>query len=69
MFIIQYDIRVENIEPMLEKLFGPEGYFATNKGSTIEDIKNYVNQAINYAKSKRQNNAIDSRSVSKKVNT
>lgn len=57
---------------MLEKLFGPEGYFATNKGSTIEDIKNYVNQAISYAKSKRQNNAVDSvrlpRSVSKKVN-
>lgn len=52
---------------MLAKLFGPEGYFAKNKGSTIEDIKNYVNQAISYAKSKRQNNAVDSRSVSEKV--
>lgn len=48
------------------KLFGPEGYFAKNEGSTIDDIKNYVTQAINYANSRRLNN-VDSEPYSKQV--
>jgi len=50
------------LEPLLEKLFGPEGYFAKSKGSTFDDVKNYVTQAINYAK-----NSVDSESYSKQV--
>ncbi|VVC28237.1 Vitellinogen, open beta-sheet,von Willebrand factor, type D domain,Lipid transport protein, N- [Cinara cedri] len=54
--VFDIDTRVENIEPLLEKLFGPEGYVATHKSSTLDDIKNYINQAVDYAKHKQQNN-------------
>jgi len=59
------DVRIENLEPLLEKLFGPEGYFAKSKGSTYDDVKNYVTQAINYAK--REQNGVDSEPSSKQV--
>ncbi|XP_026815483.1 apolipophorins [Rhopalosiphum maidis] len=58
--VFNIDVRFENLEPLLEKLFGPEGYFAKSKGSTFDDVKNYVTQAINYAK-----NSVDSESYSK----
>jgi len=54
------------LEPLLEKLFGPEGYLAKSKGSTFDNVKNYVTQAINYAKN-RELNGIDSESYSKQV--
>jgi len=41
---------------MLEKLFGPEGYFTKNNGDMINDAKNYVTQAVNYAKNRGLNN-------------
>uniref|UniRef100_A0A2H8TZF4 Apolipophorin n=1 Tax=Melanaphis sacchari TaxID=742174 RepID=A0A2H8TZF4_9HEMI len=61
--VFDIDIRFENLEPLLEKLFGPEGYFAKSKGSTFDDIKNYITQAINYAKNREQN-GVDSKSYS-----
>jgi len=54
------------LEPLLANLFGPEGYFAKSKGSTYDNVKNYVTQAINYAKGEQ--NAVDSESSSKQVN-
>jgi len=54
------------LEPLLEKLFGPEGYFAKSKGSTFDNVKNYVTQAVNYAKN-RQLNGVDSESYSQQV--
>lgn len=40
---------------MLEKLFGPDGYFSKHN-DYVADIKNYVNQAVNYAKNRGVNN-------------
>lgn len=64
--IFDIDVRIENLEPLLEKLFGPEGYFAKSKGSTFDNVKNYVTQAVNYAKN-RQLNGVDSESYSKQT--
>ncbi|XP_060861024.1 apolipophorins isoform X2 [Metopolophium dirhodum] len=64
--IIDVDVRIENLEPLLEKLFGPEGYFAKSKGSTFDEVKNYVTQAINYAKNREQND-VDSELSSKQA--
>jgi len=61
------DVRIENLEPLLEKLFGPEGYFAKSKESSFDEVKNYVTQAINYAKNREQND-VDSELSSKQVN-
>lgn len=55
-----------NIEPLLKNIFGPEGYFATHKSNTLEDIKNYLNQVIAYAKTKELNN-VDSTRAAEKV--
>lgn len=51
---------------MLEKLFGPEGYFAKNNGHIVDDVKNYVTQAVNYAKNRGLNN-IQARSLPNEV--
>lgn len=61
-------MRVENIELMLEKLFGPEGQFAQNNNRPISDVANYIIQAIKYAKQRGLNNVdseISSGNVSK----
>jgi len=51
---------------MLEKLFGPEGYFNKNNVYAYNDIKNYIIQALNYAKKKKLNN-VDSGLSTEKV--
>ncbi|CAH1725498.1 unnamed protein product [Aphis gossypii] len=64
--IFDIDVRVENLEPLLKNLFGPEGYLTKSKESTFDNVKNYVTQAINYAKN-RELNDIDSESYSKQT--
>lgn len=51
---------------MLEKLFGPEGYLTKSNGPVSDDVKNYVSQAVNYAKSRGLNN-VDSDLSAEKV--
>lgn len=51
---------------MLEKLFGPEGYLSKSNGHISDDVKNYVTQAVNYAKSRGLNN-VDSDLSTEKV--
>lgn len=36
-------------------MFGPEGLLTKNNDHAYEDIKNYINQVINYAKNKKLN--------------
>lgn len=59
-------MRVENIEPMLEILFGPHGHFAKSNNTAFDDVKNYITQAVMYAK-ERGLNSLDSELPSKKV--
>jgi hypothetical protein len=59
-------MRVENIEYILEKLFGPNGNFAKSNNTAFDDVKNYITQAVIYAKERGLNN-VDSDLPSKQV--
>lgn len=62
-------MRVENVEPILEMLFGPNGHFTKSKNTAFDDIKNYVTQAVIYAKERGLNSVHSNNLPSNKVKT